>query len=65
MSKANASIAELCKINDQLKFADIATPMIGNNPQPAESLFVKDQLHLSDKGYEIWTRVLQGVLDIP
>lgn len=63
MADANKSIAELCKDDDRLVYADIATPMIGNQEKPAEDLFVKDLLHLSDKGYKIWDQVVGQALD--
>lgn len=58
MAKANQAIAELCEKDAHLIYADIATPMIGDQEKPAEDLFAKDLLHLSDKGYTIWNEVV-------
>jgi lysophospholipase L1-like esterase len=57
--KANALIAAECaKDKRRFAFADIYTPMLGANGQPRPELFVKDMLHLSPAGYEIWTPVV-------
>jgi lysophospholipase L1-like esterase len=58
MAKANAAIAERCQKDDHLIYADIATPMIGDQEQPGKDLFDDDLLHLSDKGYAIWNQVV-------
>lgn len=65
MAKANAAIAQRCQKDDHLIYADIATPMIGDQEQPGKDLFAKDLLHLSDKGYEIWNQVVGQAIDAP
>ncbi len=63
MAKANQAIAQLCEASPVLDFADIATPMLATAPEPGtapdESLFEKDGLHMSPKGYALWQTVLQ------
>ncbi len=56
MKKANDLIAAYCARNPSLYFADIAKPMLEQNLSP--DLFKKDGLHLTDKGYEMWKKVL-------
>ncbi|MHC4876011.1 MAG: SGNH/GDSL hydrolase family protein [Planctomycetota bacterium] len=56
---ANAAVAEICSKNDRLEFVDIDKPMIGDNGQPREDLFLKDGLHLNDDGYAIWTNLVR------
>ncbi|MFK7767761.1 MAG: SGNH/GDSL hydrolase family protein [Mariniblastus sp.] len=56
--KANHYIATYCGLNDKLFYVDIDKPMIGEDGKPMVDLFVKDGLHMSDKGYKIWKSVL-------
>jgi lysophospholipase L1-like esterase len=44
-------------------YADIATPMLGDDGKPRAELFAGDGLHLNDKGYELWTGVVKPLLD--
>jgi lysophospholipase L1-like esterase len=67
MAKANQAIAKLCEASPVLDFADIATPMLATAAEPGtapdESLFAKDGLHMSPKGYALWQTVLQPGLN--
>jgi len=63
MRDANRRIAKLTKTNDLLDYADIDTPMIGDDGKPRAELFVKDGLHLSHKGYVLWTSVVRPFLE--
>ena len=49
--------------DDKLYYADTATPMLQTGEPPANDLFIDDLLHLSDKGYQMWTDVLRPLLD--
>jgi lysophospholipase L1-like esterase len=43
-------------------FVDVWTPMLGANGQPLPDIFVGDNLHMNEKGYEIWRNVLAKYL---
>lgn len=58
MNKANTMVAQFAKTHDLVTYLDIATPMLGNGGEPEPGLFVKDGLHLSRSGYDLWTSVL-------
>jgi lysophospholipase L1-like esterase len=60
--KANALVRELCEKGDRLSYVDTVTPTLGPDGMPRAELFVKDGLHLSPKGYELWTAVLNKSL---
>jgi lysophospholipase L1-like esterase len=62
-NKVNMAVLELSKSDKKLYYADTATPMLKTGQPPAEDLFIKDLLHLSDKGYEMWTAVVKDVLN--
>lgn len=59
----NVAVAELSKSNPKLHSVDIVTEMLGSDGTPREDLFVKDGLHLSAAGYEIWTRIIRNKLN--
>lgn len=63
MNRANQLIASLCnKEPKRLTFLDIWKPMLGPDGKPRKELFQDDGLHLDDKGYELWTSLLQEQL---
>lgn len=39
-------------------FVDVDKPMLGENGQPKAELYLKDNLHMTEAGYEIWKGLL-------
>ena len=63
MKQVNEAVAAFCASGNGLHFVDIATPMLGEgDAMPDPSWFRDDGLHLSEKGYAEWTRIVGGVL---
>ncbi len=60
--KANALVKEFCAKDERLGYLDVVTPMLGPDGKPMEDLFVKDGLHMTPKGYEIWTAAVSKAL---
>lgn len=60
--KTNEMIKQMSEQNDKLVFLDIDTPMIGEDGNPRPELYVKDGLHLSDAGYQVWSDLLRPYL---
>ena len=60
MKQANDLISAYCAQKSTLYFADIAKPMLEQKLSP--DLFKKDGLHLSDKGYALWKKVLMPLI---
>ena len=58
MKEANDLIADFCRKQDRLGFVDIWAPMLGADGRPRRELFVKDGLHLSHTGYQMWTELV-------
>ncbi|MFM9966277.1 MAG: GDSL-type esterase/lipase family protein [Planctomycetaceae bacterium] len=58
---ANKLIRDYCEMSccDGPEFVDIVKPMLGDDGQPREELFVKDRLHMSAAGYAIWNETLR------
>ena len=59
---SSAPIANYADANSRIEFADIDQPMIGTDDKPIKDLFAKDGLHLNEKGYEVWTKVVKKYL---
>ena len=49
---------EIAKGKNQV-FVDVWTPMLGDDAMPRPELFLKDQLHLNDAGYAIWSKLVE------
>ena len=60
--KANDAVRELCKKDDRLAYIDVVAPMLGKDGKPIPELFHKDELHMTAKGYEIWTDLVKKAL---
>lgn len=56
---ANALVKELCEKDSRLVFVDTVTPMLGTDGKPIPDLFVKDGLHMTDKGYALWNELVK------
>ena len=58
----NSQLKEWTSKHKRVKFADVWTPMLDDKGQVRTDLFVEDNLHMNQKGYEIWTTVLRKYL---
>jgi lysophospholipase L1-like esterase len=63
MADANRRIESLAADQNAVYFVDIATKMLNEQRRPESTFFVEDGLHLSEQGYELWTRILREKLD--
>lgn len=67
MVEANRKIADFCQKNSirgkhkTLDYIDISATMI-KNTEPDTSIFIKDMLHMNEKGYARWTKVIRSKL---
>jgi lysophospholipase L1-like esterase len=61
--RANELIRNFTKTNPKLTFIDIFPHMLGDDGQPRPELFVEDRLHMNEKGYALWTKLIRPVLD--
>lgn len=62
VKEANKSIQSLANDNPNLDFADIQTPMLGKDGRPIKELFRADGLHLNEKGYQVWFKVVSPMI---
>lgn len=63
MKEANQRIKEHIDQNDQFYYVDTATPLLGSDGTPDDSLFLDDLLHLNEDGYAKWNTVVRPVLE--
>ena len=63
MSKTNTMINEFLNNQDNGYFADIFSPMIGLDGKPMGILFIEDGLHMSEEGYQLWTKILRPYIN--
>ena len=63
MKKANNLLSEYIKKSPNQYYVDTAGPMINENGRPISSLFISDSLHLSKKGYDLWSKIVHPLLE--
>ena len=61
--EANRLVREFCDRDDRLGFVDVDAAMLGWDGKPRPDLFVKDGLHMSPKGYEIWNVLVRPFIE--
>ncbi len=62
MVEANQLIEAECKKDERLVFINIATSLLGEDNTPNPIYFKSDKIHLSKKGYEVWTAAIKPIL---
>jgi lysophospholipase L1-like esterase len=60
--KINSRLKAIAEKVDNVTYVDTATPLLDADGQPRKELFRNDQLHLNEKGYAIWNKILGPVL---
>lgn len=61
--EANRLVRAACDADDRLGFIDVDGPMLGYDGKPRADLFVADGLHLSPKGYALWTTLTRPFIE--
>jgi lysophospholipase L1-like esterase len=62
MQAVNDQIKDYNQQNEHLFYIDTATPLLGTDGKPNDSLFRPDHLHLNPTGYAVWNHILQPEL---
>ena len=60
---ANALVRDYAGTDDRLGFIDVDGPMLGWDEKPRQELFVADGLHMTAKGYELWTALVRPFVE--
>jgi lysophospholipase L1-like esterase len=58
MKRANEEIKKITERYDFLTYVDCASLMLDPAGKPRMELFAEDKLHLSEKGYRLWSDIL-------
>ena len=61
--EANAGVRAVALKDERLGFVDVDGPMLGWDEQPRKDLMVQDGLHLTPKGYQLWTTLVRPFLE--
>lgn len=62
MMEANRMIRKFSEEQPNLRYADLATPLLDADGNPLD-VFVDDGLHLNERGYFLWQQALAPYLD--
>lgn len=62
MKKANGLISAECAKSGLLTYIDVSTPMLDGSGNVMKDIFLADDLHMNESGYEIWTGAVRPVL---
>jgi lysophospholipase L1-like esterase len=62
MIAANKLIEDFLAKKTNTKFINVFDAMLQNNQQPKSDIFLADNLHMNDKGYQIWINIITPYL---
>lgn len=57
--EGNAMIKKYIEKQENMWYVDVGEAMLGSNGRPRADLFVRDSLHMSPKGYALWSEILK------
>ena len=63
MSEANAKLSKFMSKKDNYFFVDTASLMLDDNGVVLQDIFIKDNLHMNAKGYDLWTNMIKPILE--
>lgn len=60
--EANRLVKAFLSQHKSTAFVDVYHPMLNESGQPKDDIFISDRLHMNEKGYAIWQKVLAPYL---
>ncbi|MCX8155963.1 MAG: SGNH/GDSL hydrolase family protein [Verrucomicrobiae bacterium] len=63
--EANRLIKEFTRSDPRLEFIDVFPHMLGPDGLPLPDIFVDDRLHMNDRGYALWKKIVAPFLGPP
>ena len=63
IARTNQMVQQLITNEQNLYYIDVYSHMLDEKGLPLEELYVEDLLHLNQKGYDIWTKVIGQKLE--
>jgi len=64
IQKTNALVKATCDANPRLQFVDVWAPMLDADGLPNSEMLLIDGLHMTEKGYKIWSDALHPYLPV-
>lgn len=58
----NKKLKKFTKGEKYMKYADLWKPMLNKDKEPMDDIFIKDNLHMNEKGYAIWAKTIEKYL---
>lgn len=58
----NNQYQSLAESDPRIHYIDVATPFMQDDGKVRDDIFVEDNLHLNEKGYDIWAEAIREVL---
>ncbi len=62
MQASNAAIEAYSQTDARVDFVDVGTAMLGADGLPRPELFVRDGLHMTPAGYDVWDEIVMEAL---
>jgi lysophospholipase L1-like esterase len=62
VKRANELVREFTRTTSNLTFIDVFPHMLGEDGQPRPEIFVEDRLHMNERGYALWTKLVRPAL---
>jgi lysophospholipase L1-like esterase len=62
MRDLNCLMEQFTKTDPRLQFINVYPHMLGPDGRPKPDIFLKDELHMNEKGYAIWKEVVGACL---
>ena len=62
MKEVNRQVEAFLKKEKKAGFINVYSFMVDAKGNPKEELFIEDRLHMNEKGYAIWKRIIQPYL---
>lgn len=63
MIKANDLIKKYLESEKNTKFINVWHAMLGTDGKPLQNIFIGDKLHMNEKGYTIWKKIIEPYLE--
>lgn len=57
--QTNELLKEFCEFEESITFVDVWNPMLTEKGEPKPDIFLEDDLHMNDKGYQIWLEIIK------
>lgn len=62
MEEANRLIKAFLKKKSKTAFVDVYHAMLSTDGKPMKDIFIEDNLHMNERGYRIWQKILEPYL---